>query len=558
MNDHNPSELGPVFQGILWGEPRGAFDNPAGQSLLKIYQHGVGNELTNKLVHDLVHPLKIQELFGRLPPFLKPRFRGGEITVKTLTGEWLKFGVAGLGKHILLPGSTGAGKSSLLINWSLQFAFWQITTWFFEFSKFQFRHLVPLFALLRRQLIVLRKETIKVNPLQAGRCNLRAHQAMITDQLLHVLEVPGERSRSLLTQALNDLYGKFGNWTGNQDQWPVLPDVYQWFYDRSGANPAARQAMLDRLAALIPDLGRFYRLGWHPIDLGRESLVWELSKFPGKARQLVVGPVLFSLMQYEYEHGAFNLPFHHCIFCDDSQWLFHGRENGGHSPVLELIETIRGCGRSLGFSLQTGSELPRRFTGNCNARIAGILNTHADWATLGADMGMTPEQIQWAKMNLRPGWFIAQLADSDWRHPFPFRIEEPKLPQVVSDLDAQATVKALSHLPVEPATEYDDWKPHHLVELSATAAPAMSPLTAAELRYVKAVMAQPGQPSRGYAKAAGLSGTEAKAIRERLVRAGFLREHLVVTGKRGRAAQILEPLPAALEAVAHMTERSNP
>ena len=78
------------------------------------------------------------------------------------------------------------------------------------------------------------------------------------------------------------------------------------------------------------------------------------------------------------------------------------------------------------------------------------------------------------------------------------------------------------------------------------------------MRYVKTVMAQPGQPSRSYAKAAGLSGTEAKAIREQLVREGFLREHLVVTGKRGRAAKILEPLPAAIEAVAHMTGRSDP
>ena len=66
----------------------------------------------------------------------------------------------------------------------------------------------------------------------------------------------------------------------------------------------------------------------------------------------------------------------------------------------------------------------------------------------------------------------------------------------------------------------------------------------------------PGQPSRSYAKAAKLGGTEAKMIRQRLVRDGFLGERLVVTGKRGRAAKILEPLRPAGEAVAKMAERS--
>jgi hypothetical protein len=128
---------------------------------------------------------------------------------------------------------------------------------------------------------------------------------------------------------------------------------------------------------------------------------------------------------------------------------------------------------------------------------------------------------------------------------------------VVSDGDAEATVQALCHLPVAAATEYDTWKPHHLVELSASAGSGSPLLTAAELRYVRAVIAQTGQPSRSYAKAAGLSGTEAKAIRERLVRAGFLREHMLVTGKKGRAAKILEPLPAAIEAMAQAAERSD-
>jgi len=192
MNDHNPSELGPVFQDILWGEPRGAFDHPAGQSLLKIYRHGAGNELTDKMVHDLVRPLSIREQFGHLPPFLKTRFRGGQIRVQDLNNGWFSFPLECLAKHLLLLATTGAGKTALTIYLGLHLAFYTLTLWFIEFFKRTYRHLVPLFALLGRQLIVLQRQSLKINPLQAGPCDLRAHQAMMTDQLVYVLEVSGE------------------------------------------------------------------------------------------------------------------------------------------------------------------------------------------------------------------------------------------------------------------------------------------------------------------------------------------------------------------------------
>jgi len=167
MSDGKDPELSQVFKDILWGEPRGAFDKPLGQSLLKVYGHSAGNEFTDKLVHGLVHPLRVQELFGNLPPFFKPRFSGGEIVVQDLYGQRVRFPLAALGKHGLNVASTGAGKTCWTMNLGLQLAFWKIIPWFIEFIKRQFRQLVPLFAILGLQLVVLqgrRSNSIRFRP----------------------------------------------------------------------------------------------------------------------------------------------------------------------------------------------------------------------------------------------------------------------------------------------------------------------------------------------------------------------------------------------------------
>lgn len=63
---------------------------------------------------------------------------------------------------------------------------------------------------------------------------------------------------------------------------------------------------------------------------------------------------------------------------------------------------------------------------------------------------------------------------------------------------------------------------------------------------MKAVVDNPGQPSSAIAKLAGLGTHQAIAVRKQLIELGYLREHSVNTGQRGRAAKILEPLPKAM------------
>jgi hypothetical protein len=62
-------------------------------------------------------------------------------------------------------------------------------------------------------------------------------------------------------------------------------------------------------------------------------------------------------------------------------------------------------------------------------------------------------------------------------------------------------------------------------------------------RFLDVVREAPGRNSSEYAKLARMSGVAALASRRRLVAAGLIREHQVATGRRGRQAIVLEPLP---------------
>lgn len=114
----------------------------------------------------------------------------------------------------------------------------------------------------------------------------------------------------------------------------------------------------------------------------------------------------------------------------------------------------------------------------------------------------------------------------------------------------------LSVLPVVPAVEYLDWLSREgnvvpsVARTPSQPAPKSSTvLSDAELRFLRAVVEQPGRPSGEYARLAHVGTHQAVSIRGNLVEGGYLREHRVNTRPRGRTAIILEPLPMAVSAI---------
>ena len=106
--------------------------------------------------------------------------------------------------------------------------------------------------------------------------------------------------------------------------------------------------------------------------------------------------------------------------CSRTHSVFFSARTEGRdvTPGEELAAVVRGTGVGLSMAAQTLSGLPSGLLANLATKVMCRLGSHQDYQSLGADMGMTPEQIQWSKLNLRPGLHIAQFAEGPWRLPF--------------------------------------------------------------------------------------------------------------------------------------------
>lgn len=540
-----------IFKKIAWGLQRDAFETPVGKSLIKAYSLGARDPEILSLIEEQVHSLEIQEALGTAVPFRKPRTANEGICLGLdLWGEKVLLRKDALTAGLAICGNSGSAKSTLLSTLAPQVAAFGASVWLSDMYKKQLRHLRPAFRALGSDLIVLEPRRWKWNLLQAGKRDLGGHVSIVVDVLVRVLHLPS-RSRSILRQGVHELYQRFGIWDGKKDAWPCLFDLYEWVKEKQRLNAASRDAILDRLGALLLSLTpecAAHRVAWDPADLQRHSIVFELRGATETVKQILCESTLFSVFQEEVERGVVNAPLSlFAAFEDAQRFMDNSQEGDGEiSPMEELAGIVRGTGKGLCIVSQTTHGLSKKLTCNLATKIMGRVGSGEEYTRLGSDLGMNRRQIEWAKRNLKPGTFISQFADGSWREPFVLQVPHLKVPVSVTDFEVGESAKLLDSLPSVPATEYQKWNPYSTVRVNTPGLDKGEPterLTEVELRFLEAVTSEPGKPSSFYSKKTGISGKRSSEIRSRLASLGRLREHEVATGNRGRSSIILEPLP---------------
>ncbi len=548
---HHSSDDSALGQKMLWGLNHGVFRHRLGACLKRAWSLGISDSVIGQLVEDELRPLRQAEALGRLPPFKAARLKRGQgVLGWDIHGGPIYFMLAWLLSGLLLISTTGGGKSNLLCSLVLQLA-QHCVFWLSESYKDQLRQLHPLLKRLGMELIIIGCRDWRWNLLQSHIRDARLQLTLVVDLLTRGLKLP-PRSRSILAQGMHELYRRFGIWSGNRAAWPTLFDLYEWVRVTRGLNPQARDAILDRLGALLLALTpgcAAYRFGWSSSALARHHILFEMRGTTETAKQILLNSLLFSVFYGEVERGVVNGPPRLVIAFDDSQRMFDvGAQNEDLASIDELAGVIRGTGISLWVLAQSAAGLSRRLIANLGNKIIGPLSIHEDYASLGADMGLSAERLDWARLRLRPGQFIGQLSQ-EWREPFAFEVPLLEFNEPMTDLDAAESLRALDTLPTVFADEFAHWQPYPVVELQSPVPPSVLILGENDLRVLREVVANPGKPSSYYCRATRLSGRRLADIRKRLSEQGYIREHKVALSSRGRAAILLEPLAPGVEAL---------
>lgn len=551
------SDQDSLNQQIMWGMDRGAFNDQLGKSLVRAWQVGADDSIVRKLIADKLRPLQKLDATGELAPFKAARLPKGELFWgKDPYGSLINLHLDWLSSGLLIASNTGGGKSNLVCFLALQLGALGCPIWLSESYKTQLRHLRPLFKRVGVELIILRPLDWRWNLLQSHLQEPRTQLTMAVDLLVRVLNLP-PRSRTILAQGCHALYKQFGIWERKDVRaWPTLFDLFEWTRKTRDLNTQARDAILDRLGSLLLNLTpkcAAYRIAWNPYELAYRSICFEMRGTSETAKQVLLESLLLSVFQREVERGVVNGPLRLVIAFDDSQRFFDTSSQsaaGDLAPMDELAGIIRGTGISIWVIVQTMVGLSRRLVPNLATKCFSRCGSAEDYASLGADLGMTAEQIAFARLHLQPGQFIGQTAH-EWRHPFLFRVPLLKLTERTEDWEADESVKSLETLPTVFAEEFTHWSPTPVTQIKDTVAPAGGrALSEADLRFLKTVIQNPGKPSSVCARLAGLGSKQGVEIRLQLVQAGYVREHQIATGRQGRQAIVLEPLRPALDAVA--------
>ena len=539
-----------LIQDFIYARDHRLLENEVGQAVVQLMQHGIVDDLVRSLIQNPVRKHKIAQAF--VGPYEQPILTHGDLFLGIDQREQpIRFPSKYLNGHSLTIGGTGSGKTTKSRFLILQVASKVKGLWCFDFVKQEFSVLKPYLKRLGINLLIVPARKLRLNPLQCPEHVTPIDWApRITDILVQTLQLP-PRATKLLHTSILKMYQQFGIFEGSK-HYPNLFDLWETISADREANHLAKQAITDSLDPVLMSIGDVlrYRIGWTTKDLAKKHIVFELGGISEVDKNLILNSLILPEFTSRVAQGISNPNMNLWICCDEAARLISSKSQSG--GIADLIGLVRGTGVGLDLSIQSHDVVHSVISNTAN-KFVGRCGSATDYDLTGASMGLTREQRQWLTQNLRPGMFVGQIGEGDWRKPFIFKIPKMNLKDLgnIPDTETSDDLKDLMALPTVVADEFTDWRSTRSKAIRSFSRETgeEGKLSDSEIRYICAVMNNPGKPSSILPKLARMSPKRVQKIRHRLVDVGYLREHSVSTGKRGRAAVVLEPLEPALQAV---------
>ena len=550
-------DIPPLVRDLIYARDHRLLDDEGGRAAVQALQYGVVDDLVRSLIQAPVRKHRIAQAF--VGPFALPRLAHGDLVQGTdQHGRQIRFPSQYLNGHSLTIGGTGSGKTFKSRFMVLQVAGNVKGLWCFDFVKREFAALKASLERAGVNLLIVPAREIRLNPLQCPEHVVPTDWApRIADILVQTLLLPA-RATKLLHVTILELYHRFGIFNGSR-HYPTLFDLRETIVADSDANHQARQAVVDSLDPVLMSIGVVlrYRVGWRTQDLAGQHIVFELGGTAEVDKNLILNSLILPEFVSRVAQGISNPVMDLWICCDEAARLVSSTSRAG--GIADLIGLVRGTGVGLDLSIQSADVVNAVLSNTAN-KFIGRCGSATDYDAIGAAMGLTREQRIWLNTNLRPGLFVGQIGEGDWRQPFVFTIPRMHLDSRTHEETGSggSDLGELMALPTLKADEFINWQPtgRKVTDRSSGTAPRDGEVSDAELRYIHAVVNNPGKPSSVLPKLARMSPKRAQKIRRQLVGLGYLREHEVSTGKRGRAAVVLEPLEPALQAVRDIARKA--
>ncbi len=538
-----------LIQDLLYAQEHSLLNDAVGVAAKQAVEAGVADDFIVGLVREPVRKHKISQAFAG--PYRMPKLNHGDFVIGSdLKGRPIRVPVQYLNGHSLTAGGSGSGKTIGARNRILHIASKVTGMWLFDFRKREFGVLGPHLAHLGVDLLIVPGRKLALNPLQVSlHVDPADFAPRVADMLVLVLNLP-PRASKLLHLTILKLYRTFGVFDGGRS-YPTLFDLREAIAVDSTANPQAKLAVMDGLDPVLMSLGSEtlgYSLGWPTGELAKRHIVFDLSGLSETDKNLILNSLILPEFSSRVARGISNPQMDLFICCDEAARLLSASNSSG--GISDLIGLVRGTGVGLDLSVQSTDIVPAVLSNTAN-KFLGRCGSAKDYDTIGAAMGLTVEQRQWARLHLRPGLFIGQVGDGDWRHPFVFQQPLLRLPTIGKNSADAVHLGDLTQLPVE-RTSIAHTPPQTGASVSASSPTAQSGsevLSEADVRYLRTVIEHPALPSSAYPKLVGMGTRRTQQIRCRLVDLGYLREHNVNTGTKGRASIVLEPLKVAFQVV---------